>query len=196
MTFEQQLLASLPEGIALAPEIMALIRWLEARGHTQRGIDDALYLPVVPPLEGQDGFCQACFTPLPDLVRFWFGREGLERQVVPFLRAAGDGSYLALWQDGSTSRYVYLGSEGDIFELRDAAALVQIVSMGYVEIASEYLDSDPTSVWEDWFESDWTRPVALQSFVKDLTGRDMPDTAADLLSADSGFATFVAAQIG
>ncbi len=201
-TFETSLRDSLTEyDIDLPHPLWALIAWLEERGHRRDTPAGLPFLDVFSP-EGAAPWSHVCFELPSDLVRFWFGRDGLEKQIIPIVHCGGDGSYIALWRHaGAPDRFVFLGSEGEAFTVAERAEdLIAVVTMGYTSVEGrDDLLMTPEVNWDHQRDGDWPEPVDIMGWVSEHYGILYPATAGSLLPYAVGedpFAAFAAAQSG
>ena len=185
MSFRAQLGADLAAlGADLPAPLWALITWLEARGqvyHTTHG--NRPFLAAMPVAERAALWSDIYFESPPDLVRFWFGKPGLERQVIPFIHCEGDGSMLALWRHAGVDRFVFLGSEGDGFVVAETPeALIALITMGYAWIEGRFaLEVPPAEVWAEVFDTPWPDPVEVKTWAGEALGVVYPEMGAKLL---------------
>lgn len=197
-SFEAAMRDSLTErDIDLPHEIWTLIAWLEERGQRFETPAGSPFLAIGDVTNQSELWSQVFFDVPPDLVRFWFGRDGLEKQVIPFVHCGGDGSYIALWRHpGDVDRFVFLGSEGEAFTVAATAdALIAILTMGYPFIESRHdLVLAPEQLWEDLHSDPWPEPVKVKDWVRGQFGTQYPFSAASLLpfpQTEDPFAAFV-----
>lgn len=202
LTFEASLRDKLTEfDIDLPHPLWALIAWLEERGHCKVTPGGLPYLDVYGD-ETTQAWSHICFELPPDLVRFWFGREGLEQQVIPIIHCGGDGSYIALWRHaGAPDRFVFLGSEGEAFTVTERVEdLIAILTMGYTCFEGrDDLMMTPEVNWEAERDGDWPEPVAIMAWVAEHYGILYPATAGSFLPygmVEDPFVAFVAAETG
>ncbi len=202
-TFESHLRNSLTDfDIDLPHPLWALISWLEERGHRHETVGGMPWLSMFTSHGKSELWSHVCFEPPPDLVRFWFSRDGLEKQVIPFVHCGGDGSHIALWRHpGAVDRYVFLGSEGEAFTVAERVEdLIVILTMGYTSIEGrDDLMVTPELNWEHQRDGDWPEPVDIMSWVSEHYGLLYPATGGSLLPYDHDgdpFAAFVAAESG
>ncbi|MDJ0639868.1 MAG: hypothetical protein QNJ20_13620 [Paracoccaceae bacterium] len=201
VNFEDQMRAGLEVlDIDLPHELWTLIAWLEEKGQCLETPSGPTYLAIMPLTDQGSLWSHLVFESPPDMVRFWFGKDGLERAVIPFVQCGGDGSYLALWRHaGAPDRYVFLGSEGEAFVVaEDVRDFISLLTMGYTQIETRSdLSSTPDQLWHDLNDDDWPDPVELRQWVTDQFDFVHPATGAALLpygAKDDPFAAFVAAQ--
>jgi len=186
--FEAALRKSLPAGFDLEPELWDLIHWLEAKQQTYwyRGTIEP-FMPTVP-VDGFDKlWSHLTFNLVPDLVRYWFGKEGLESVVIPFVRCGGDGSYFAIWRNGEQSEYVFMGSEGEVFRLTDdVIKFIILITMGYPDIEGRtYLSQSPEEHFNEQYDADWPEPLEIKNYIISKYGVSYPRTGEDILSTDT-----------
>ena len=184
-----------PKNVHLAPEIRELINWLEGKEqvfvyrHTKEP-----FLPSCPVPSIDDLFSHIAFQKFDDIT-YWFGREGIEADVLPFIRCGGDGSMIALWrQNQANDSYVFLGSEGEAFVLAEAAAdLIVIITMGYESIEERSnLTLTPNEHWAQISEQTWPEPKDVKGWVSESFGVTYPPTGEAILPysmADDPFET-------
>ena len=202
-TFEASLRDSLTTlDIDLPHPLWALIAWLEERGHRREGLGGLPYLDLFAAGAGEASWSHVCFEVPPDLVRFWFSKDGFEKQVIPFIHCGGDGSYVALWRhNGAPDRYVFLGSEGEAFTIAERVEdLIAILTMGYTTIEGrDDLMASPEQNWADHNGDDWPEPLDIMAWVSEHFGLLYPATGGALLpysGEDDPFVSFVAQETG
>lgn len=200
-TFEASLRESLTHfDIDLPHALWALISWLEERGHRHETPAGLSFLSIAGEDDNGTLWSQIYFDLPPDLVRFWFGKDGLEKEVIPFVHCGGDGSYIALWRHaGAPDRFVFLGSEGEAFTVADTVeGLITILTMGYsaVEVRDD-LTSSPEQLWEDLHDGAWPDMTEVKAWVSEHFEIRHPMTAGSVLPyqlANDTFTAFAAHQ--
>ncbi len=202
-SFESALRQSLTDlDIDLPHALWTLIAWLEERGQRFETPSGLPFLAIADVTSRDDLSSHVLFDLPPDLVRFWFGKDGLENQVIPFVHCGGDGSYFALWRhSGAPDRYVFLGSEGGAFTVAETPAdLITLLTMGYPFIEGRHdLTASPEQVWEDRYDGDWPDPVIVKDWVRSQFGVQHPMTGSAILpysADDDPFAAFVSEEMG
>ena len=196
-TFEAALRERLTKlDIDLPHELWTFIAWLEERGHRFDSPAGLPFLSVAPSANRDAMWSHVYFVLPPDLVRFWFGKDGLEKWVIPFIHCGGDGSYIALWRNpGDPDRFVFLGSEGEAFTVAERAEdLIAILTMGYPWIEGrDDLAASPEQLWEDMSDAEWPDLVDEKAWVTAHMGIRHPATGSSLLPRQPGddpFTTF------
>lgn len=184
--------------IDLPIELWALISWLEERGQRFETPAGLPFLSIGDAERPEDLWSHIYFDLPPDLVRFWFGKEGLDKQVIPFVHCGGDGNYIALWRHaGAPDRFVFLGSEGEAFTVAETAmSLVTLLTMGYPFIEGrDDLTASPEQIWEETHEGAWPDLVAVKAWVGEHFGIEHPVSGNAILpysGREDPFAAFVA----
>lgn len=201
MRFEQLLRASLPEGFTLPDEIWALINWLEAQGQFYRyRVTKDPFMPTVPVKDMDALWSNLAFVIEPDMVRYWFGKDEPTKVIVPLVRCGGDGSHLAIWKDKGVDRFVFMGSEGDVFHItNDPRKFILLLTMGYTYLEGRYsFDLPPAEAHAEYFDDIWPDPIAIKEHIQSLYGLSYPRTGAELLSDydPDPFLDYVQAQLG
>ncbi|MEM6386805.1 MAG: hypothetical protein AAF718_11280 [Pseudomonadota bacterium] len=204
VTFEAALRDALTDlDIDLPHGIWEFIAWLEERGHRSETLAGLPFLTIAEPDVEGNVWSELFFDLPPDLVRFWFGRDGLEKQVIPFVHCGGDGSYIALWRHaGAPDRFVFLGSEGEAFTIaEDVQSFLTIVTMGYPMIEGrDNLTATPEHLWDDINDEEpWPDTPAVKAWIGSHFGISHPMTASILLPYSPGedpFEAFVLEQSG
>lgn len=196
--FEKALRSSLPAGFTLEDQLWKYIQWLESQRQTFkfRNTQD-LFMPTTPVADFNALWSHLAFVVEPDLVKHWFGREGLEGVLVAIVKCGADGSYLAVWKNGGRDRYVFLGSDGEAFQVTDdVSRFIVLLTMGYFSI--EGRDTLSRSPQEDFSERNshpWPKPVSAQSWVSENLDTSYPKTAAEFLDSGNGaFEKFIEQQ--
>ncbi|MGR3513771.1 MAG: hypothetical protein ACU0GG_13490 [Paracoccaceae bacterium] len=198
-TFETALREALTDlDIDLPHELWALISWLEERGQRFETPAGLPFLAIADAIRREDLWSHIYFDLPPDLVRFWFGQDGLEKQVIPFVHCGGDGSYIALWRHaGAPDRYVFLGSEGEAFTLAETPLdFITLLTMGYpwIEMRQD-LTASPEQMWESTNDDPWPDLAPIKAWVTKHFGIQHPMTGSTILPyamGDDPFASFVA----
>ncbi|WP_322888837.1 MULTISPECIES: hypothetical protein [unclassified Yoonia] len=186
--FETALRASLPDGFALDGAIWDLIGWLAAQNQTFRyRRTDALFMPTMPVASMDDLWSHLAFVIEPDLVRHWFGTEGLERTILPLVRCGGDGSYLAVWKNVGRDTYVFLGSEGETFTITDNVTdFIMLITMGYFSIEDRHtLTLTPQASFAETHAEAWPDPIEVKRHVATTLGVSYPATGDTLVLRQS-----------
>lgn len=194
--FEQTLRASLPEGFELPNEIWQLIGWLEGREQTfQYTNSERLFLPTMPVSSIDHVWSDLAFVIEPDMIRYWFGKDGLEEQIVPFVKCAADGSHLAAWKNGANYMFVFLGSEGEAFTITDNVVdFMVLITMGYLGLhGREDLTLTPLQNYTEYCGEAWPEPVEIKQYIQSKYGVDYPKTGDPLVKkyVDDPFVKFV-----
>lgn len=183
---------SLPENITLPTEIFDFIKWLESERQVyQFKRTQQLFLPTIPVESTEDLWSYFAFVIEPDLVRHWFGKNGLEESVIPLVKCGADGSHLAIWKNGESISYVFLGSEGEAFTItKDVRHFLVFITMGYDSVEDRLSLSSPPK--EDCHPA-WTKPTYVQNHIKTTYEVSYPVIAADLIEGfeDDPFTKFV-----
>ncbi|WP_019953826.1 hypothetical protein [Yoonia vestfoldensis] len=198
--FETALRASLPDGFALDGAIWDLIGWLADQNQTFRYRRiDALFMPTMPVASMDDLWSHLAFAIEPDLVRHWFGADGLERTILPLVRCGGDGSYLAVWKNGGRDTYVFLGSEGETFTItRNVKDFIMLITMGYFSIEDRHtLTLTPLASFAEAHAEAWPDPIEVKQHVAATLGLSYPATgdALVLRQTPDPFRAFVRAVL-
>gem|GEM_PF-5558336 len=189
-------------GADLPTPLWDMIRWLETRGQVFHTTYGAIPFLAAMPVDGRDAlWSEIYFESPPDLVRHWFGKSGLEQQVIPFIHCGGDGSYIALWRPAvGPAHFVFLGSEGEAFVVTDnVLALIAILTMGYTEIEGRFsLEATPAAGWAEVHDGTWPDPVEIKNWAERNLGVAYPDCGIDLLpftKVPDPFQAFVQTQL-
>lgn len=184
----------------LPPQLCEMIAWLEANGQGFNYNRTREPFVSVYPVTGIDAlWSHLAFIVPDDLVRHWFGKDGLEKQVIPFIRASGDGGQIALWRRPQhADHFVYLGSEGESYTLAISPEdMIALLAMGYEEIVDRAgLECSPEQVWRETRDGPWPEPLTLKAWVEDRFKTTLPNTAVELLpygEAEDPFTEFCAA---
>lgn len=201
--FKKILQSSLPCGVDLEPEIWTFIEWLEDRDQVfQYRNSDEYFVPTIPIANFDSVWSSLMFAMVPDLVKYWFGKDGLENQVVPFVRCGGDGSYLAVWRsEGLLDHYVFLGSEGEAFVVaNNTKDFLCLLTMGYSEIENrEDLEIEPDkNNWLINFETPCSNPMITRDWTEKTFSIQYPKTGIELMpkyDKEDPFIKFVEKQI-
>lgn len=184
--FEARLRASLPDGVTLEAPLWTFIRWLERQqpAFTYRGTDIA-FLPTIPVADHDAIWSHLAFVIEPDLVADWFGRGGLENQLVPLVKCGADGSHFALWKHGRRDRYVFMGAEGEGFVLSDdVGGFIGVLTTGYVSIEDKAtLSLSPREAHAGYDGPIVAPPRAVQAWVSAHFDVRHGATAVDVLGA-------------
>lgn len=177
--------------------IWTLIYWLESKGQCFRYTSDQEPFLSTTLVKDKDAlWSHVNFVLPPDMVRFWFGKQGYEKQVIPFLRCGSDGSYIALWRRPDTEdSFVFLGSEGDAFVVaEDPKQLIALATMGYTSIEGrDVLAASPKQVWRETHSGSWPEPIELMAWTTENLGVLYPENGVEILPyalADDPFAKF------
>ncbi len=186
VTFETDLRDALQGvGADLPDALWTYIRWLEAEGqvYTYRATNQRFLATM--PVAGIDAlFSHLAFELPPDLVRYWLGKEGFERQIIPLAKCGGDGSYIALWKhDDQPDQFVFLGSEGESFVITENPVdLIAILTMGYSSIEGrDVLAATPAEAWAETDEEPWLEPVTAKDWATQTFGNIYMSTGAEYL---------------
>lgn len=183
--------------IDLPHELWALISWLEERGQKFETPAGLPFLAIGEATRREELWSHIYFDLPPDLVRFWFGKEGLEKSVIPFVHCGGDGSYIALWRHaGAPDRFVFLGSEGEAFTMAESVeALVTLLTMGYPFIEGrDDLTASPEQIWEETQDGPWPDLAPVKTWVREHFGIQHPVSGSAILpysGREDPFAVFV-----
>jgi hypothetical protein len=118
-----------------------------------------------------------------DIVPYWFGKEGCEKNVIPF-GGTGDGSFYAFWFATDTppenTPIVYFGSEGDFYVAgKNYVEFLAVLSAGF-----EW-EHDPDSAFPDSPELSAFREWVLTQGVKEIP--DFAGMTAILEKANEAF---------
>ena len=202
-TFEAALRDALTKlHMDLPHELWALISWLEERGQRFETPAGLPFLAIADAAHRDELWSHIYFDLPPDLVRFWFGSDGLEKQITPFVHCGSDGSYIALWRHkGAPDRYVFLGSEGEAFTLAETPrAFITLLTMGYpwIEMRQD-LTAPPEQLWEDAHDLPWPGLVAVKDWASAQFDLKYPMTGSTILpysATDDPFIAFVAEAVG
>ena len=198
--FEGSLRAHLRQHSLTLPEpLWRLIAWLEAQGQCFRYRHGGDLFVTLSGAQNRDAvWSHIAFHVPQDLVRHWLGAEGHESTLVPLVRSAGDGSYLAVWRpDEATSVFVFLGSEGEAFVVSETVeSFIALLSMGYVQIEGRFdLSFSPEEQWQTLDAGPWPEPTRLKAWTAREFGILHPNSGEDLLPyppGDDPFTEFVA----
>ena len=192
LSFLETLNNSLPESFSMPVEISDFIKWLEAEKQVYRfKRTQQLFLPTIPVKSMDDLWSYFAFVIEPDLVRQWFGKDGLEDKIIPLVKCGADGSHLAIWKNGENNSYVFLGSEGEAFTVtEDVKSFLVFITKGYDSVEGRFSISSPP---EENCHPAWTKPSYVQSHIQNTYGVSYPESAADIVKNIEGdpFAKFV-----
>lgn len=200
--FETLLRSRLNELDADLPSALwKLIAWLENKGQCYHYISSQEPFLSSLVVENVDALSSHIHFVIPDdRIQHWFGRQGYEKQIVPFIRCGGDGSHIALWKKtGCVDRFVFLGSEGDAFVLTDDPnQFVALITMGYDSIEGRNeLVASPKRTWREGNDGAWPEPVETKAWAIKSLGVIYPQTGEEILPyalTDDPFAKFVDEQ--
>ena len=191
-SFLKALQKSLPENFTLPVEISDFIKWLEAEKQVYRfKRTQQLFLPTIPVKSMDQLWSYFAFVIEPDLIRHWFGKEGLEERLVPLVKCGADGSHLAIWKNGESSSYVFLGSEGEAFTVtKDVKSFLVFITMGYDSVEGRFSLSSPP---QENCHPAWTKPSYVQNHIQNTYEVSYPASATDLVEniEDDPFTKFV-----
>jgi len=198
VNFETALRDSLPADFLLPDEIWALIQWLGSKDQSfQYRSTGGVFMPTMPAESIDQIWSHLAFVIEPELVRNWFGRDGLETSVVPLVKCGGDGSHFAIWKDGQDDTFVFLGSEGDAFKVTsDVRQFIALITMGYFSLEDRSsMEAAPAQNYAEFFDDSWPEPRDVKQYVQSAFGITYPATGKSLLStaADDPFAKWVEA---
>ena len=197
--FETALRSSLPTGFTLDDMLWDFIRWLESQKQVFKyRSSQALFMPTTPVDNFDALWSHLAFVIEPDLVKHWFGKDGLEAVLVPIVKCGVDGSHFAVWKDEGKDCYVFLGSEGEAFQITDdVCQFIVLLTMGYFSIEGEgTLSLSPEANFAGYNSSPWPKPVSAQNWASDNLGVSYPKIAADILDTGDGvFRKFVDQQV-
>lgn len=153
-------LLRLPGGIRIPDELEAAWRWMEDRGWGATN-EHGYYLT---PYAGErqlgivfdDG----------QSLEGWFLPPQAQARLVPLAEIGGDGSMGALWvSDDGRTRFVGLGSDGDMYVLADDAVdFLRLIAVGYHELSPVSLGLPPdepeaVSEFRAWVEATYAVEV-------------------------------------
>ena len=195
-SFEEALNHSLPEGFALPDEIWHLIKWLEARNqHFRYRGTNAQFMPTMP-VESMDHVSShLAFVIEPDLVRYWFGKDGLEEFLVPLIKCGADGSHFAVWKNGDNTEFVFLGSDGEAFKVTSSVQdFIVLITMGYSSLEDRHsFSSTPADQYAEIADDNWSDPIDVKQHVQSTLDVTYPATGDSLIArdADDPFVKFV-----
>ncbi|TRD14313.1 hypothetical protein [Palleronia caenipelagi] len=194
--FEKALQKSLPQGFVLPEGIWQLIRWLEAKGQCFRyRSSQAMFMPTMPVDSFDQLWSHLAFVIEPDLVRNWFGKDGLEDLIVPLVKCGADGSHFAAWRNGAKTEFVFLGSEGEAFSVTNSVQeFIALITMGYFSIEGRFdLELSPSDNYSEYFDKKWPDPVDVKEYVGAALGVTYPATVESLIarSEEDPFVKFV-----
>lgn len=185
--FERTLRKSLPEGFTLPVEIWNLIQWLEDRKQNfQYRKTNARFMPTMPVESIDHIWSHLAFVIEPDLVRHWFGKNGLEEFLVPLVKCGADGSHFAVWKNGENSEFVFLGSEGEAFRVtNNVQEFIALITMGYFSLEDRHsLTSTPSDNYAEYFDGKWPDPVDVKQHIQSILGVTYPATGESLIASD------------
>ncbi|MDO6728009.1 hypothetical protein Q4544_13790 [Cognatishimia sp. 1_MG-2023] len=197
--FEMALRSSLPTGFTLEAQLWRYIQWLESQKQTfkYRNTQD-LFVPTTPVANFNALWSHLAFVVEPDLVRHWFGKKGLENVIVPIVKCGADGSYFAVWKNDRKDRYVFLGSEGEAFQVADDVRhFIVLLTMGYFSIEGrDTVSLTPKEDFSGYNSQPWPKPILAQEWVSKNLEISYPVTAAEILDFDNDpFPEFVDQQV-
>jgi hypothetical protein len=187
MKFEQALRKSLPEGFVLPEEIWNLIQWLEGRKQGfQYRKTNALFMPTMPAESIDHIWSHLAFVIQPELVRHWFGKNGLEEFLVPLVKCGADGSHFAIWKNGEDATFVFLGSEGEAFKVTsNVHEFIVLITMGYFSLEDRHaLASTPSDNYAECLDGKWPDPVDVKQHIQSTLGVTYPATGESLIAID------------
>ncbi len=196
--FETALRTSFPAGFDLDDRLWRYIRWLERQEQVfkTRNTQD-LFVPTTPVANVDALWSHLAFVIEPDLISHWFGRRGLESRLVPLVKCGADGCHLAVWKEGGQDRYVFLGSEGEAFQVTtDVRCFIMLITMGYFSIEDKRTFSlRPEENFVEYNSQPWPEPVLAQDRVRDTLGLSYPKRGSEILDIGEGaFEQFVTRQ--
>jgi len=179
-SFIETLRASLPKDFTLPIEISDFIKWLEAEKQVyQFKRTQQFFLPTIPVKSIDHLWSYFAFVIEPDLVRHWFGKDGLENAVVPLVKCGADGSHLAIWKNGKSNSYVFLGSEGEAFTItNDVKSFLIFITMGYDSVEGRFSLSSPP---KEKCHPLWTKPSYVQNHIQKTYKVSYPVSAIELV---------------
>lgn len=201
--FEMHLRSKLHDlDVDFTPPMWTFISWLESKGQCFRYASNQEPFLSTTLVKNKDAlWSHVSFVLPPDLVRYWFGKEGYEKQVIPFVRCGADGSYIALWKrSGAVDSFVFLGSEGEAFVVaEDPKQLIALITMGYTSIEGrDVLAASPKQVWKETHAGSWPEPIELMAWTAKNLGVSYPAIGQDILPyalSDDPFSKFVTKEI-
>lgn len=185
--FEKALRESLPNGFELPSEIWALIQWLEDNGQCFQYLEsNALFVPTMPVESIDHVWSDLAFVIEPDLVRHWFGKDGLEAFLVPLVKCAADGSHLAVWKNGENTEFVFLGSEGEAFKVTSSVRhFIVLITMGYLSLHDRHsMTSDPADNYGEYYDGRWPNPAGIKQHIQSTLSVKYPATGESLIDND------------
>ncbi len=183
----------------LPADIWSLVSWLERKGqHFLFSSNREPFLSTSLVSTKEELWSHVSFVLPPDLVRYWLGKQGYERQIIPFVRCGADGSYIALWKGVDVvDRFVFLGSEGEAFVVSECPKqFIALITMGYASIEGrEVLAVSPEQAWREINDTPWPEPIELKSWTANQLGIFYPKKGEEFLPhdpMDDPFQIFVA----
>ena len=188
-SFEIALRERLNDHNADLPEaVWSLVSWLERKGQCfQYTSSQEPFLSTSLVRTKDDLWSHVSFVLPPDMVRHWFGKQGYEQQVIPFIRCGADGSYIALWKGAdAVDRFVFLGSEGEAFVVAESPKqFIALITMGYVSIEGrDVLAASPEQVCREMNDTIWPEPIELKTWAVNQLGIFYPKRGEELLPYD------------
>ncbi|KEJ91063.1 hypothetical protein [Sulfitobacter donghicola] len=196
--FAQTLSSLLPSGITLAPELVETFDWLEDQGwhHINDTGTPADHWLAVHPTEmlGHPVASYLAFggTDLGYTGHWSVPDPAIDNRIAQIGETSGDGGRLAIWLDEvGKQHFVHIGHDSLGLITDDPLILLQFLAMGYPEVGSlqntnvtpiqATLDHHGATSLDDFGPDDQpVMPTALQGFLKQRFGLDMPRTARDL----------------
>lgn len=183
--FESALKNSLQAlGADLPEPLWKLIRWLENQGQCftySSNNEPFLSLDMVPTKDDLRSHIRF-ELPSNNMMRHWLDRDGYEREIIPFVRCGGDGSYFALWFPDASENpfFVFLGSEGECFVAAETVNdFIALITMGYFSIEGK--DILAMSAQEEWEDPDWIDPTEVKAWAKENVAASYPKNGLELL---------------
>jgi len=202
-TFAQNLMKLAPDWATLAPELIETFDWLEDQGWLtirKDGQPEHYTLLIYPPeLANHFGASHVGFggTTLKYTSHWSTPNTEVDNRIFEIGTTSGDGGRLVLWLDeDGKQQFVQMGHDNAGIISDDPRVVLQFLAMGYPEPAAlEQTDITPLQAFFDYhgvYDLDEidpaehpVAPTALQAFLKERFGLDMPATARAIGIADS-----------
>lgn len=196
--FAQNLAKLMPAGITLPPELTQTFDWMEDQGwlHIREGGAPEDHWLAFYPAEyiGHPVASHVTFggTAMPFTDHWSAPDPAIDARIAEIGETSGDGGRVAIWLDGAgKQQFVHIGHDTLGIITDDPLVLLQFLAMGYPEPgALPTTTLTPTqaslayhgasSLADIGPEDQPVIPTALQRFLKDRFGLDIPATAHDL----------------
>ena len=197
-TFARNLIALMPSGITLPPELIETFDWLEDQGWHQLRAEDRPenhWLSIYPEDQrNHPGASHVTFggSTLP-FTGHWSAPDAkIDKRIAEIATTSGDGGRAAIWLDQSgKQQFVHIGHDTLGIITDDPLVFLQFMAMGYPEPGAlegtdltplqSALDYNGHENLDDLAPEDLpVPPVAFQIFLHDRFDLTMPATARDI----------------